>query len=113
MRTSEARRMRDKALKRARKQGHDVALITKSGALELYGCRNKCDAVMDIWDSPAMINGPLAEVECRDRRLPPPPLFDRMAIANFGMAIATLTRRAAKYFYTQARKFLTRWIGTP
>ena len=106
MRTSEARRMRDEALKRARKQGHNVSLITKSGALELYGCLNKCDAVMDIWDSPAMINGPLAEVECRDRRLPPPPLFD-------WSAIAIRTQGSVKYFYTQARKFLTRWIGTP
>ena len=96
MRTSEARRMRDRALRDARKQGHDVALITKSGALELYGCRNKCDAVMDIWDSPAMINGPMAEVECPDGRPSSSPW----------VAIAIRACGVVKYFYTQAGKLL-------
>ena len=88
MRTREARRMRDRALKDARKQGHHVALISKSGAIELYGCLNNCDAIMDIWDSPAIVNGSMPEVKCRDgRRLP------------------SLVRQALKYFYSWIRKF--------
>ena len=89
--------MRDKAIRGARKQGHDVALISKSGAVELYGCLNNCDAIMDIWDSPAIVNGSMAEVKCPAGRQSP---FS-------WMAIATLGSRVSKYFYHQARKFLT------
>jgi len=96
MRTKEARRTRARALKGARKHGHDVALISKSGAVELYGCLNDCDAVMDIWDSPAIVNGSMAEVECPDGRQSPSPW----------MAIAILARRTAKYFYHQMLNFL-------
>jgi len=95
MRTREAKRMRDKALRDARKRGHNVALISKSGAIELYGCLNNCDAIMDIWDSPAIVNGPMPEVECCDgRQSPSPPAL--------WLAIAT---RALKYFYSWACKF--------
>ena len=94
MRTSEARHMRDKALRNARKQGHNVALISKSGAIELYGCLNNCDAIMDIWDSPAIVNGSMAEVKCPDGRQSPSPW----------MAIATRARRVLKYFYHRAEK---------
>ena len=87
--------MRDRALKSARKHGHDVDLISSSGALELYGCLNNCDAVMDIWDSPAIVNGSMAEVECPDGRQSPSPW----------MAIAYRMVRAPKYFYHQALKF--------
>ena len=97
MRTSEARYMRDKALRNARKQGHDVALISKSGAVELYGCLNDCDAIMDVWDSPAIVNGSMADARCPDGRQSPSPW----------MAIASLASRVAKYFYHRARKFLT------
>jgi len=97
MRTSEARYMRDKALKLARKQGHKITLISKSGALELYGCLNDCDAIMDIWDSPAIVNGSMAEVKCPDGRQSP---FS-------WMAIAIPVTRVSKYFYHRARKFLT------
>jgi hypothetical protein len=97
MRTSEARYMRDEAIRSARKQGHNVALISKSGAIELYGCLNNCDAVMDIWDSPAIVNGSMVEVRCPDGRQSSPPW----------MAIANVCRRVSKYFYHQARKFLT------
>ena len=88
MRTREARRMRDRALKDARKQGHDVALISKSGAIELYGCLNNCDTIMDIWDSPAIVNGSMPEVKCRDGRRSP-----------------SLASRALKYFYSCIRNF--------
>jgi len=97
MRTSEARYMRDKAIRGARKQGHNVALISKSGAIELYGCLNNCDAIMDIWDSPAIVNGSMAEVKCPDSRQSPSPW----------MAIATLATRVSKYFYYRGQKFLT------
>ena len=65
MRTNEAKRTRNRALKDARKHGHDVALISESGALELYGCYNKnCNDIMDIWDSPAIVNGPMSHRPC-------------------------------------------------
>tara|TARA_Y100001951_G_C11272555_1_gene259733 strand:- start:366 stop:683 length:318 start_codon:yes stop_codon:yes gene_type:complete len=63
MRTNEAKRTRDKALRDARKHGHDVTLISRGGALELYGCYN-CNDVMDIWDSPAIVNGPMSHRAC-------------------------------------------------
>ena len=106
MRTSEARYMRDKAIGGARKQGHDVALISKSGAVELYGCLNNCDAIMDIWDSPAIVNGSMAEVKCPDPLEPINPSTGRRLPFSL-MAIATLASRALKYFYHRARKFLT------
>ena len=95
MRTREARRMRDRALKDARKQGHNVALISKSGAIELYGCLNDCDSIMDIWDSPAIVNGPMPEVKCRDGRQSP----------SFWGAIATFVSGPLKYFYYWTGKF--------
>jgi len=94
MRTSEARYMRDKALRNARKHGHSVTLISKSGALELYGCLNNCDAIMDIWDSPAIVNGSMAEVKCPDAGR-----FGRQ-LPSLWVAIATLARRVSKYFYS-------------
>ena len=90
MRTREARRMRDRALKDARKHGPNVALISKSGAIELYGCLNDCDLIMDIWDSPAIVNGPMPNVKCRDGRQSP-----------------SLGARVSKYFYDRAAKFLS------
>ena len=101
MRTREARRMRDRALKDARKQGHHVALISKSGAIELYGCLNNCDAIMDIWDSPAIVNGPMPEVRCRDSRQSPSPWT----------AIATSAWRTLKYFYFRTWNFCSQKRG--
>lgn len=63
MRTREARRNRNKALKRTKRMGHDVRLISRSGAVELYGCMN-CTDTMDCWDSPAIVNGPMPERKC-------------------------------------------------
>ena len=63
MRTHEARRMRKKALRYAKQGGHDVALISKTGAMELYGCLN-CTETMDLWDSPAIVNGPMQHRRC-------------------------------------------------
>ena len=106
MRTREARRMRDRALKDARKQGHNVALISKSGAIELYGCLNDCDSIMDIWDSPAIVNGPMPEVKCRDGRQSP---SFWVAIATFvmsrGMWHVPARSGPLKYFYSWAEKF--------
>jgi hypothetical protein len=65
MRTREARRNRDRAIRTAKKNGHNVALISKSGAVELYGClHQKCNDTMDCWDAPAIVNGELAHRRC-------------------------------------------------
>ena len=90
MKTREAKRVRNRAVRNARRHGHDVALISKSGAVALYGCLNNCDAIMDIWDSPAIVNGPMHEVKCRDGRQSP-----------------SLGARVSKYFYDRAAKFLS------
>ena len=71
MRTREARKLRDRALKDSRNRGHNMCLISKSGAIELYGCLNRgCDDTIDCWDNPAIVNGPLPHAPCRseDRR---------------------------------------------
>ena len=65
MRTREARRMRDKALKYAKQGGHNTQLISKSGAVELYGCLHQgCNDTMDCWDAPAIVNGPRPHRKC-------------------------------------------------
>tara|TARA_R100001244_G_C5120580_1_gene123402 strand:- start:393 stop:668 length:276 start_codon:yes stop_codon:yes gene_type:complete len=63
MRTKEARRIRNKGLKRAWKNGHVVATICEGEAFSAYGCMN-CDDLMDFWDSPAGMNGPMAHRVC-------------------------------------------------
>ena len=71
MRTREARKLRDRALKDARKHGHNMCLISKSGAIELYGCLNRgCNDTIDCWDSPSIVNGPLPHVPCRSADRP-------------------------------------------
>ena len=66
MRTKEARRIRNKGLKQAKRKGHVVALICESEAFSAYGCMN-CTDIMDFWDSPAGMNGPMAHRKCSGR----------------------------------------------
>ena len=63
MRTKKARRIRSKGLRRAKKNGHVVATICESEAFSAYGCVN-CNDIMDFWDSPAGMNGPMAHRKC-------------------------------------------------
>jgi len=63
MRTKEARRIRNKGLKQAKKNGHVVATICEGEAFSAYGCIN-CNDIMDFWDSPAGMNGPMAHRKC-------------------------------------------------
>ena len=67
MRTKEARRIRNDGLKRAKKKGHVVATICESESFSAYGCLN-CDDLMDFWDSPAGMNGPMAHRKCGGNR---------------------------------------------
>ena len=48
MRTHSARRARDNALVTATLAGHEPLRLTRSGAMELWVCKN-CDVVMDCW----------------------------------------------------------------
>lgn len=68
MRTQQAREIRDKAVSEAQKLGHSPKLLTRSGAMELWVCENGCNCVIDAWDSPAIVNGSMAHVECRNPR---------------------------------------------
>ena len=69
MRTKKAIRIRNKGLKQAKKNGHVVATICESEAFSAYGCLN-CDDLMDFWDSPAGMNGPMAHRRCRAAQQP-------------------------------------------
>ena len=69
MRTKEARRIRNDGLKQAWKNGHVVATICEGEAFSAYGCMN-CNDVMDFWDSPAGMNGPMAHRKCGGNRHP-------------------------------------------
>ena len=69
MRTKEARRMRNKGLKRAKRKGHVVATICETEAFSAYGCMN-CNDTMDFWDSPIGMNGPMAHRRCRAAQQP-------------------------------------------
>ena len=64
MRTHSARRARDNALVTATLAGHEPVRLTLSGAMELWVCKN-CDVVMDCWDNPAVVNGPMSRTRCR------------------------------------------------
>ncbi len=64
MRTHSARRARDNALVTATLAGHEPLRLTRSGAMELWVCKN-CDVVMDCWDNPAVVNGPMSRTRCR------------------------------------------------
>jgi len=68
MRTQQARQVRDKAISDAMNLGHTPKLLTKSGAMELWVCENGCNCVIDAWDSPAIVNGGMAHVQCRNPR---------------------------------------------
>jgi hypothetical protein len=68
MRTQEARQLRDKAVSDAIALGHSPLLLTHSGAMELWVCENGCNAVIDAWDSPAIVNGRMAHIECKNPR---------------------------------------------
>ena len=63
MRTRKARQLRRQALRHARIFGHKPALISHEGALALYGCY-RCDAIMEVWDAPSIVNGPLNQRPC-------------------------------------------------
>jgi hypothetical protein len=63
MRTRTARRLRRQALRHARTFGHKPALISHEGALALFGCY-RCSAIMEVWDSPSIVNGSLNQEQC-------------------------------------------------
>ena len=63
--TERAKRKLRRALKRSKKLGHVPTRISKLGYVELYGCMNvDCDATIDVWDSPASVNGPMQWTDC-------------------------------------------------
>lgn len=68
MRTQQAREIRDKAVSDATSLGHSPKLLTRSGAMELWVCENGCNSVIDAWDSPAVVNGSMPHVECKNPR---------------------------------------------
>jgi len=63
--TERAKRKLRKALKRSKKLGHAPIRLSKLGYLELYICTNEgCKSSIDVWDSPASVNGPMQWQDC-------------------------------------------------
>ena len=64
--TKDSRKLLRKSLRSARRKGHRVQLICKSGSMELYGClHNECRDTLDCWDSPSVCNGTLHRRKCQ------------------------------------------------
>ena len=63
MRTRQARKLRRQALRHAKIYGHVPVEICHEGALHLFACR-QCSALMEIWDSPSLVNGPMNQGRC-------------------------------------------------
>ena len=64
--TKDSRKLLRKSLRSARRKGHRVQLICKSGSMELYGClHNECRDTLDCWDSPSVCNGTLHRRKCK------------------------------------------------
>jgi len=65
VRSNKARALRIITRRKARKNGHDVALISDTGALELYGCLHQgCPLTFEIWDSPEIVCGNMQHTKC-------------------------------------------------
>ena len=66
MRTREALTLRNKAVRTAKKMGHNPTMVVHTGAMELWACTNQgCNVVMDCWDDPAVYNGTMPKVKCK------------------------------------------------
>jgi len=68
MRTKRARYLLRKWLIVARLRGHRPKMVSHSGALKLYGCLQgkKCQAIMECWDNPDNMAGPMLHSDCVD-----------------------------------------------
>ena len=65
MRTKDALKLRNKAVRRSKKMGHEPTLVVNTGAMELWACgKEGCKVVMDCWDDPAGYNGPMPHTKC-------------------------------------------------
>ena len=79
VRSNKARVLRIITRRKARKNGHDVALISDTGALELYGCLHQgCPLTFEIWDSPEIVCGNMHHIECSGEVVPIPTLPARL-----------------------------------
>lgn len=89
--TKDSRKLLRKSLRSARRKGHDVQLICKSGSVELYGClHSRCRDTLDCWDSPSVCNGTLHRRKCKFA--PEGPAAGRM-LKNIFKFCFTLVRR--------------------
>ena len=66
MRTRKARRMLKRGLRIARLRGHQPRLIAHSGAVRIYGCAAECSAILECWDNPDNVAGPMLHADCID-----------------------------------------------
>ena len=65
VRSNKARALRVVTRWKAKRKGHDVALISDTGALELYGCLHQgCPLTFEVWDSPEIVCGNMQHTKC-------------------------------------------------
>jgi hypothetical protein len=65
VRSNKARALRIITRWKAKRKGHDVALISDTGALELYGCLHQgCSLTFEVWDSPEIVCGNMQHTKC-------------------------------------------------
>ena len=75
VRSNKARALRAVTRWKARKKGHNVVLISDTGALELYGCLHQgCPLTFEVWDSPEIVCGNMQHTECYGQVAPTPTL---------------------------------------
>ena len=95
VRSNKARALRAVTRWKARKKGHDVALISDTGALELYGCLHQgCPLTFEVWDSPEIVCGNMQHTECYGQ------------VAQRFPAIAGISRMLKKVFNRLGNLFL-------
>ncbi len=71
VRSNKARALRAVTRWKARKKGHNVVLISDTGALELYGCLHQgCPLTFEVWDSPEIVCGNMQHTECYGEVVP-------------------------------------------
>ena len=73
VRSNKARALRVVTRWKAKRKGHDVALISDTGALELYGCLHQgCSLTFEVWDSPEIVCGNMQHTKCCGEAIPSP-----------------------------------------
>jgi len=96
VRTTGAKRLIRRSIRRAKKGGHSPVLVCRAGYMELYACKNKgCNMTFDCWDSPEICNGPMPRARCQSIEAF---VWKRSGNRRFVTSIADSSRRMINIF---------------